>query len=63
MRTGKMFNLVTAYQKESYQSLIGKRMQAPQSLPVRVKDLAQKDIFSTDFLISSLPTKSFFELE
>lgn len=58
-----MLNLVTAYRKESYQSLIGKRMQAPQSLPVRVKDLARKDIFSTDFLISSLPTKSFFELE
>ena len=31
LRTGRMFNLITAYRKASYKSLTGKRMQASQS--------------------------------
>lgn len=32
LRTGRMFNLITAYRKASYKSLTGKRMQVSQSL-------------------------------
>lgn len=53
-----MFHLITAYRKESYKPLTGKRMQALHSQTGRVKDLQSEYIFSIGYLSPSLLKKS-----